>query len=214
MNKNIPLNKPLLRGHFHQSMFFVGLGALVPLIFRTHNMKEFLAILVYGLCALTMFGISTLYHRITWSQEKRLIWKKMDHAGIYLMIAGSFTPIALLALKGSSTQILLSIIWCVALVGVIQSIFFVNIPKYLSSIVYLIAGYLIVPYLGELKLALGAFNIVMIFLGGLSYTLGAICYGLKWPKLNPKYFGYHEVFHIFVNIGSIFHFFVIQGLIL
>jgi hemolysin III len=208
MNKNIPLTKPILRGHFHQSMFFVGLGALVPLIFRTHNMKEFLAILIYGLCALTMFGISTLYHRITWTQEKRLIWKKMDHAGIYLMIAGSFTPIALLALKGSSTHILLSIIWCVAVVGVFQSIFFVNIPKYISSIMYLI-----VPYLGELKLALGTFNIVMIFLGGFSYTLGAICYGLKWPKLNPKYFSYHEVFHIFVNIGAIFHFFVIQSLV-
>lgn len=213
MNHTVPTTKPLLRGHFHQAMFFISLGALTPLLFRTHSPKEFLAIFIYAICALSMFGISTLYHRVTWSQKSRLLWKKLDHAGIYLMIAGSFTPIALLALKSSSTEILLSIIWGVAAVGILQSIFFVNVPKYVSSIIYLIAGYLIVPYLGELKISLGITNIFLMFLGGAAYSVGAICYALKWPKLNPKYFGYHEVFHIFVNIGAALHFLVIQGLI-
>ena len=205
--------KPILRGHFHQAMFFISLGALIPLIFRTHIFIEFVAIFVYSICALMMFGISTLYHRVTWSTERRLLWKKLDHAGIYLMIAGSFTPIALLALKSSSAQMLLSIIWTVAAVGILQSVFFVNVPKYVSSIIYLIAGYLIVPYMGELKIALGLGNIAFIFLGGMAYSVGAICYALKWPQLSPKYFGYHEVFHIFVHLGAIFHFIVIQGLI-
>ncbi len=213
MNITPSPTKPLLRGHFHQGMFFVALGALIPLLFRTHNVKELFAILVYAVCGLTMFGVSTLYHRITWSQERRLLWKKLDHAGIYLMIAGSFTPIALLALPESSTQILLFIIWGVAAVGILQSIFFVNVPKYVSSLIYLIAGYLIVPYIGDLKTSLGSLNVWIIFFGGIAYSLGAVCYALKWPKLNPKYFGYHEVFHIFVNMGAIFHFYVIQGLI-
>ncbi len=213
MNNTPQVIKPLLRGHFHQGMFFVGLGALIPLLFRTHSLNEFFAIFIYAVCGLTMFGISTLYHRITWSQERRLLWKKMDHAGIYLMIAGSFTPIALLALPEPSGKILFAIIWGVAAVGILQSIFFVNLPKYVSSIIYLIAGYLIVPYIGELKISLGLLNVWLMFLGGLAYSAGAICYALKWPKFNPKYFGYHEVFHIFVNIGAIFHFFVIQGLI-
>jgi hemolysin III len=213
MNNTPQVTKPLLRGHFHQGMFFVGLGALIPLLFRTHSLNEFIAILIYAVCGLTMFGVSTLYHRVTWSQERRLLWKKMDHAGIYLMIAGSFTPIALLALPESSGKILLAIIWGVAAVGILQSIFFVNVPKYVSSIIYLIAGYLIVPYIGELKISLGILNVWLMFLGGIAYSIGAICYALKWPQFNPKYFGYHEVFHIFVNIGAIFHFFVISSLI-
>jgi hemolysin III len=213
MNNPSQTIKPILRGHFHQGMFFVGLGGVIPLLFRTHTLKEFVAILVYAICALTMFGISTLYHRVTWSQKQRLLWKKMDHAGIYLMIAGSFTPMTLLALPDHSGKILLAIIWGVAAVGILQSIFFVNVPKYVSSIIYLIAGYLIVPYIGELKVSLGLLNVWLIFIGGLAYSAGAICYALKWPKFNPKYFGYHEVFHIFVNIGAIFHFFVISSLI-
>ena len=88
-----------------------------------------------------------------------------------------------------------------------------NVPKYVSSIIYLIAGYLIVPYIGELKISLGILNVWLMFLGGIAYSIGAICYALKWPQFNPKYFGYHEVFHIFVNIGAIFHFFVISSLI-
>lgn len=206
--------KPLLRGHFHQAMFFVALGALVPLLIRTHNLKEFFAILVYAICALAMFGISTLYHRINWKTvERRTLWKKLDHAGIYLMIAGCFTPVSLLALSEKSGFTIFIIIWSVAAVGIIQSFLFPKLPKLVSALIYIIAGYLIVPYVGELKTAMGVANIWLLFAGGISYTVGGICYGLKWPKLNPKYYGYHEVFHIFVNLGATLHFFVINSLI-
>ncbi len=205
--------KPVLRGHFHQAMFFIVLGAGIPLVFRCQNWKEALSISVYVLCALTLFGVSSLYHRITWTPEKRLIWKKLDHAGIYLMIAGSFTPIAALALSEKSGNVLLATIWMVAFVGILQSIFFVNLPKYVSAIIYLIAGYLILPYLGEIQDKLGSMNVFLIVLGGIVYSLGAISYGLKRPVLNPKYFSYHEIFHIFVNIGAIIHFVVISSLI-
>ena len=205
--------KPVLRGHFHQAMFFVVVGAGFPLIFRCHNFRETVSITIYVTCALAMFGISSLYHRITWTPEKRLVWKKLDHAGIYLMIAGGFTPIAALALSPESGKALLLTIWIVTFVGILQSIFFVNLPKYVSALIYVIAGYLILPYLGEIQTNLGSYNVFLIILGGVAYSLGAISYGLKRPVLNPKVFSYHEIFHIFVNIGAIIHFIVINSLI-
>ena len=209
-----PNTKPLLRGHFHQAMFFISIGALVPLLIRTHNLKEFLSILIYSLCALAMFGISTLYHRINWTnKDQRTLWGKLDHAGIYLMIAGCFTPVSLLALNETSGYTILTIIWGVAAIGILQSFLCPKIPKLVSALIYIVAGYLIVPYVSELKEAMGMTNIWLLFAGGIAYTIGGICYGLKWPKLKPKYYGYHEVFHIFVNIGATFHFLVISSLI-
>jgi hemolysin III len=129
------------------------------------------------------------------------------------MIAGTFTPIAVLGLVDHSASRLLITIWSVAVLGTIQSIFFVNIPKKISALIYLIAGYLILPYLSELKDSIGEKNIWLIVAGGLAYSAGAISYGLKWPELNPKVFGYHEVFHLLVNVGAILHFLAINSLI-
>lgn len=205
--------KPLLRGHFHQAMFFVVLGACVPLIVRCTTGAQMVAVTIYSVCALIMFGVSTIYHRINWSPRQRLLWKKLDHAGIYLMIAGTFTPVAVLALSEESSLKLLVTIWTVALIGILQSLFFVNLPKILSACLYLIVGYLILPYLSEIKSTIGIKNIGFIIAGGVSYSIGALCYGLKRPFLNPKVFSYHEVFHLFVNLGAVFHFFVINSLI-
>jgi hemolysin III len=205
--------KPLLRGHFHQAMFFVALGACLPLIFKSEGQLERWAALIYSGGVLAMFGISSLYHRVTWSPERRALWKKLDHAAIYLMIAGTFTPVALLGLEPAAGKTLLLTIWAVAMVGVIQSIFFVNLPKMVSAAIYLVAGYLIVPYMGELYHSLGIINLWLIIAGGIAYSVGALSYGLKRPVLNPKIFSYHEVFHLFVNLGAILHFIVIYSLI-
>src|SRR5690606_12717786 len=113
-----------------------------------------------------------LYHRVTWSTERRLLWKKLDHAGIFFMIAGTFTPVAILGLDSSSGSRLLITIWSVAGIGVLQSIFFVKIPKIVSSIIYLIAGYLILPYLSQLRLTIGSQNTYLIITGGLLYSVG------------------------------------------
>ena len=206
--------KPALRGHFHQAMFFVVLGAGVPLVYNSQGLATRVSVSVYVVCALLTFGISALYHRITWSTAARAIWRKLDHAGIYLMIAGTFTPVAMLGLSAASVRNCLMTIWVVALAGIIQSVFFVNIPKIFSALLYLGAGYLIVPYMGELQQTIGSANVWLLVAGGVAYTLGAICYGLKRPVLDPRYFGYHEVFHVLVNAGAILHFFVINDLVL
>lgn len=184
----------------------------MPLILRTTTSVQLISISIYVVCALAMFGISSIYHRLNWSPEKRILWRKLDHGGIYLMIAGTFTPVAVLALSSESARNLLIAVWAVAIVGVIQSIWFINLPKAVSAIIYIVAGYLCLPYIAELKISLGS-NLLLLFLGGISYTVGAICYGLKRPALNPKIFGYHEVFHLFVNLGAVLHFFVISSLV-
>jgi hemolysin III len=205
--------KPLLRGHFHQAMFFIALGALIPLMFRCKTNQERTVIVVYAFCSLAMFGISSLYHRVTWDPLQRTNWKKLDHAGIYLMIAGTFTPIAYLALSSEVSKPLLISVWIFAFFGVLQSIFFVNLPKWVSAMLYLIMGYLITPYLPDLSQSIGSLNSRLIISGGLTYSLGAVFYALKRPILYPSIFSYHEIFHICVNLGAIQHFIVVNRLI-
>jgi len=205
--------KPLLRGHFHQAMFFTALGACIPLTVRSYSSDLFLPILIYSLCALTMLGISTLYHRVTWSVKKRAFWKKLDHCGIYLMIAGCFTPVSMAGLSADSAKVLLITIWSIAVLGIFQSVFFTNIPKFASSILYVVAGYMVLPYFSELYESLGMQNSILIIAGGVAYTIGAVCYGLKRPVFYPKIFGYHEFFHILINTGAILHFIVISSLV-
>jgi hemolysin III len=207
------VEKPLLRGHFHQAMFFVSLGASSLLIAKSNSQIEYISTIIYSIALLTMFGISALYHRITWNPTQRLFMKRLDHAGIYLMIAGCFTPITLLALPYITGMRLLTLIWIVAFVGIIQSIFFVNISKMYSAVLYLVMGYMIVPYFPELAAHIGYINLALLIGGGIAYSIGALAYGLKRPAFKPLIFGYHEFFHVMVSIGAIFHFVLIYSLL-
>lgn len=206
------VEKPLLRGHFHQAMFFVSLGAALLLIAKSDSRIEYISTIVYSIALLVMFGISALYHRITWNPTERFLMKRLDHAGIYLMIAGCFTPICLLALPENSGMPLLTLIWIVAFIGIIQSIFFVNISKMYSAILYLIMGYMIVPYFPELTAHIGFINLSLLIGGGIAYSIGAISYGLKRPVFKPLVFGYHEFFHVMVSVGAILHFILIYSI--
>jgi hemolysin III len=205
--------KPLLRGHFHQALFFVFLGACSLLILKSHIQVEYVATIIFSLGALSMFGVSALYHRIHWSTKLRLMMRRLDHSVIYVMIAGTFTPVCLLGLQGESGRNLLIGVWFVASLGILQSLFFVNIPKILSAVLYLFVGFLILPYLNDLIPALGLTNLLLLVFGGVAYTIGAVCYGLKYPVLKPVVFGYHEVFHILVGVGAILHFMVVYHLV-
>lgn len=205
--------KPLLRGHFHQALFFVSLGACLMLIFKSQSVLQVQATMIYSLGVLSMFGVSALYHRINWSQKARLMMRRLDHSVIYIMIAGTFTPVCLLALQGDSGRNLLIGVWFVAFIGIMQSLFFVNIPKIISAVLYLFVGFLILPYLNALLPALGLTNLTLLVLGGLVYTMGAVCYGFKYPVLRPNIFGYHEVFHLLVGVGAILHFIVVYNLV-
>ncbi|NCN26559.1 hypothetical protein GW915_03205 [bacterium] len=207
------LQKPLLRGHIHQASFFVALGACGFLISTCNSRLEYIATTIYTLGLLLMLGVSTLYHRIHWEPKPRKIMKKLDHCMIYLLIAATSTPVSIFALSESSNTKLLLSVWGVALVGILQSLFFVNLPKIVSALIYLFAGYMVLPYVSELHTSLGTAKLALLAGGGLAYSIGAVCYGLKRPKLIPQFFGYHEVFHALVSLGAFLHFWAIKSIL-
>lgn len=208
-----PLKKPLLRGYLHQETFFVSLGACSLLIAKSSNSSSLISSVVYSCGLLLMLGISALYHRPHWEPVPRARMKRLDHSAIFLLIAGTFTPVCLLALPSRDGHQLLRVIWIAALTGILQSVFWVRAPKWFTALFYVGVGWLAFPYLPEMKDSLGFRNLSLIAGGGVIYTGGAIFYAMKKPKLFPAVFGYHELFHLFTVIAAGMHFIVIYQLI-
>ncbi len=213
MSEPAQQKKPALRGYFHQEAFFFFLGAGCLLLAKASSSTAFLAAGIYVLGLLLLFGISAIYHRPHWEPARRKLLKRFDHSAIFVVIAGTFTPICLLALAEQTGNQLLRIIWTVAFIGIMQSIFWVKAPKYVTAIFYVVMGWLAVPYFTEFKTALGMDQFYLIVCGGAVYTAGAIFYALKKPIFNPAIFGYHELFHLFTIVGAGLHFLVIYRLI-
>ncbi len=205
--------KPLLRGYFHEWMFFISIGACIPLISKSTNPNELIATIVYSMGIFMMFGFSALYHRINWRPKVLKVMRRLDHSSIFIMIAGSFTPICLLVLPDRLGLQLLLIIWIIAGIGIIQTVLFTNTPRMVRAGIYLIAGYMAIPYLSVLSSVMGFTNYALTVAGGTIYSVGAIGYGLKFPDFSPKYFGYHEFFHILVSVAAILHFIVIYSIV-
>ena len=209
----VTLNQPKFRGSSHHFMFFVSVIACAFLIFKSTNSTETISTLVYSVGVLSMFGFSTLYHRTNTTIEIKQRLRKLDHSGIFLMIAGTFTPICLLALPFESGIKLLIIIWSVATIGIIQAIFFSKIHRFLRASIYLAAGWVAFPFMPILVASLSFIKLMLIIVGGVVYSLGATTYALRLPKLSPSVFGFHEFFHILVIIAAILHFIVIYNLV-
>lgn len=207
------MEKPRLRGVLHQEAFFISLGACSLLVAKSTTNFSLIASLIYSIGLLLLFGISTIYHRIHWQPTPRSFMKRLDHSAIFILIAGTFTPICLLALPPTSGHQLLLVIWIAAMAGILQSIFWVKAPKYVTAIFYVTMGWFALPYISELKNSLGTTSLTMIISGGVVYMVGAVFYALKKPNLFPGIFGYHELFHFFTIIGAGLHFIVIYQLI-
>jgi hemolysin III len=205
--------KPSLRGHFHQAAFFFALGACSMLLSIAQGLTSILVTIVYSISLIGLFGISALYHRPTWKPEQRIWMKRLDHAAIYLLIAGTTTPICVLSLPGAAGVNLLRLVWLSAIFGIFQSLFWVKAPKWVSAGLYITVGCLAVPFIPEFSSTLSVVNLVFLILGGVVYIIGAVIYALKKPNPLPKYFGYHEIFHLLVIIAAFFHFLIIASLI-
>jgi hemolysin III len=205
--------KPFLRGHFHQAAFFMALGACTLLVIKSQQLVSLWATSIYSITLVSLLGISALYHRINWGPSNRMMMRRLDHAAIYFLIAGTLTPICLLALSETSGKNLLIAAWSAAGLGIILSIAFTRKPKWLNALLCVSAGIVVVPYLSEIADSLGSRNLILIICGGLAYGMGAMTYALKRPNFFPKVFGYHEVFHVLVLVGATSHFVVIHSLI-
>ncbi|STX52110.1 hemolysin, inner membrane subunit [Legionella busanensis] len=200
--------KPLARGHLHQATFFIALCACTILIFYSNGARAICANIIYSFSLIGLYGISALYHTRMWSRQKYLLLRRIDHAAIFLLIAGTATPICLLKLTNTSGLHLLSIIWLVAVIGIFITTRWSHVPKWTRSLLYVVMGWIGIFYYPEIKASLDTTNIQLLIIGGIVYTLGAIIYAFKWPDPFPSVFGYHEVFHVLVVVGSGLHFFL------
>lgn len=208
-----PLKKPTLRGYLHLAAFFMTLGAGSLLAAKSTSTDATIASVVYVFGLLFLFGVSSIYHIPHWEPQPRAFLKRIDHSAIFILIASTFTPLCMLALREAPGKQLLIIIWSAAGLGLIQSIFWVKAPKWVTAVLYVIMGWLALPYLGELKDTLGSVKVLFIVMGGIVYTVGAVFYAMKKPNFRPGIFGYHELFHFFTIIGALLHFVVIYQLI-
>jgi hemolysin III len=188
---------PKLRGWFHLGATPAVIIASLVLFVLSKNSFKF-AVALYSITAILLFSVSAVYHRVPWSPSKKKIWRRFDHANINLLIAGSYTPFAVTLLHGRDRTILLSVIWIGALIGVAVRIFWIGAPRWFYVANYLILGWIAVAYLPQIYRAGGLWILLPIIFGGLLYSIGAVFYALKRPGMNAKYFGFHELFHIFV----------------
>ena len=192
-----PVAPPKLRGWFHLGATpVVIIASLVLFILSKESLK--FAVAIYSVTAILLFSVSAIYHRVPWSASKKKIWRRFDHANINLLIAGSYTPFAVTLLEGRDRTILLSVVWIGAAAGVAMRIFWLGAPRWLYVANYLLLGWVAVAYMPQLYRAGGLCVLLPVIIGGLFYSVGSIFYALKRPGREAKYFGFHELFHIFV----------------
>jgi hemolysin III len=196
--------KPTWRGWIHAGTFPVTIVAGVVLIVLAEGAPAKWASAVFTLTSMLLFGNSALYHRFDWKPRTKLILKRIDHANIFLLIAGTYTPLAILALPPDQGWLLLAIVWAGALIGIGFRVFWITAPRWLYVPIYLLLGWAAVMYLGDL-LAASVAMMVLVIVGGLLYTVGAIVYGLKKPNPWPGRFGFHEIFHACTVLAFMCH---------
>ena len=188
---------PKLRGWFHLGATpAVIIASLVLFILSKSSLK--LSVARYSITAIMLFSVSAIYHRVPWSPAKKVMWRRWDHANINLLIAGSYTPFAVALLEGRDRLTRLIVVWVGALAGVALRVFWVGAPRWLYVANYLLLGWVAVIYTPQLYREGGLWVLLPILIGGLFYSVGAIFYALKKPGRYAKYFGFHELFHIFV----------------
>jgi len=193
--------------------FISFLAAIVGLVFliimSRNNISKLVTMTIYGLSMILLYGASSIYHWVQTTPHKELLLKKIDHIAIYFLIAGSYTPVFYYGLEGAWRWAMLISVWSLAVIGMALKIWFIHAPRYVSAGFYVSLGWIaLVPFLQLIKhLPLGA--IILMAVGGVIYTMGAVVYATKIFDFFPRRFGFHEIFHLFIATGSIVHFIMI-----
>jgi hemolysin III len=206
--------KPRLRGVLHAYAFFVSVGCGVALILAASDGRARMAAAIYAVAVSALLGTSALYHTITWRPRARRWMRRLDHSMIFVLIAGTYTPVALLALKGSLASTILIVLWAGAVGGVAFKLIWIDAPKWLLAAVYVALGLVTAAVMGQLPAAIGWLGVAGLAGGGLLYVVGALVYASGRPNPWPKVFGYHEVFHVLVLAAAGLHYAVIAFAVL
>ncbi|WP_102399275.1 PAQR family membrane homeostasis protein TrhA [Haloimpatiens massiliensis] len=191
----------------------LGVGlSILGLILLIHNSLVFSkpyyipGFVIFGVSSILLYTASSVYHLLSVQEKIIKVLRRVDHSMIYILIAGTYTPICLIALKGTLSKVLFITIWTLAAVGIMLKIFWFNAPRWLSTLFYVIMGWIAVIAIYPLWKTLSPSGIFWLIAGGLSYTIGAVIYATKRPRIASKIFGFHEIFHLFVMLGSFCHF--------
>jgi hemolysin III len=201
-----------MRGVSHQIAAAFALAGWVALVRAAPGPRAAWAAAVYGLALTAQFAVSALYHRPRWGARARLVMRRLDHAAIFLLIAGTYTPICLL-LPPASRGWLLPGVWAGALAGMVLSVAWPLAPKWLMAVLTVALGWMVVPTLPSLAATVGAGGIALLAAGGLAYTAGAVVYATRHPDPFPRVFGYHEVFHALVIVAAVLHYAAVAGVV-
>jgi len=199
------LPKPKFRGHLHARAFFVSLVLGAVLVALAAPGQATFAAGVFSLCASAMLGVSGLFHRRTWGPRGFSLMRRLDHAMIYLLIAGSYTPFAVLAIEGQTADVLLAVVWCCALVGIALELVIAHAPTWIRTVLCIAMGWSAIIALPQIAEGVGTAGTILLALGGVLYTAGGVIYATHRPDPRPQVFGYHEVFHVLVVIALALH---------
>ena len=193
--------RPRFRGVSHRIAFFLTIPLGVALGLEVETSAGRVAAIAFGTSVVTMFGASALYHTVDWPEARRRWMRRLDHAGIYALIAGSYTPVGLLVLSGNWRLVVLGIVWTGAAIAIALKFFWLDAPKWLSAVIGIGLGWVAIAVLPQIFDRIGIAGSVLVLAGGLAYTAGALVYALRRPDPLPAVFGYHEVFHALVIVA-------------
>ena len=196
--------KPTWRGWIHTGVLPIVIAGGVLLIVLANGLPAKAAAAIFFACSFLLFGNSALYHRFNWKPRTKKILKRIDHANILLLIAGSYTPITLLALPREKAYLLMWIIWGTAILGIGFRVFWIHAPRWLYVPIYIGMGWVALAFVADFMNA-NAPMMILILAGGLCYTIGAMAYAFKWPGKNARTFGFHEVFHALTVAAFLCH---------
>jgi hemolysin III len=207
--------RPLWRGRTHAWAFVAALVGGIVLVALAPDGRARLALAIYGASLAGLFGVSALYHRIPWRSASARLWmKRADHSMIFVVIAGSYTPFALLVLHGTMATVILVTVWVGALGGIVLKLLWIGAPKWLGALFYCALGWVAVAAFPQIWQNAGVGLALLLAFGGLLYTIGAVVYATQRPDPIPTVFGYHEVFHALVVAAAALQFAVIAAVAL
>jgi len=198
--------KPRLRGWLHAATAPLTLAAGIVLIVLSPNAATRVGSAIFAASALVLFTVSAIYHRGTWSPRVWAFLRRFDHANIFLLIAGSYTPFTLLLLDGRDRTVLLTVVWAGAALGILFRIFWADAPRWLYTPIYIGLGWAAIFYFADFVENAGTAVLTLMVVGGALYTLGGLVYGLKRPNPSPAWFGFHEVFHTLTILAFVSHY--------
>lgn len=187
----------------------VALVFLLHLAISNRNVWQIVSFSIFGASMILLYSASATYHLVKASEKVIFILRKLDHSMIFVLIAGTYTPLCLTILRGRLGYTLCAIIWTMAIAGIVFKMFFFNVPRWIYTIVYLVMGWIAAVVIGPIFKVSGIRPISWLLAGGIFYTIGGVIYGLKKPNIIPNWLGFHELFHIFIILGTFSHFFMV-----